>query len=41
MKKKGIHDIQKDIMFKLLKYISQNDQPITILKGGTSLMFCY
>ena len=41
MKKKGIHDIQKDIMFKLLKYISQNDQHTTILKGGTSLMFCY
>ena len=34
-------DIQKNVMKDLLLFINKYDKHTTILKGGTSLMFCY
>lgn len=34
-------DVQKGVMLELLQFINKYDKHITILKGGTSLMFCY
>ena len=34
-------DVQKEVMKELLLFINKYDKHTTILKGGTSLMFCY
>lgn len=34
-------EIQKDVMKDILLFINKYDNHTTILKGGTSLMFCY
>lgn len=34
-------ELQKKVMYDILLYINKYDKHTTILKGGTSLMFCY